>query len=478
VILTAAGFVVAHFVLPTRAQTVHSVAVLPFTGASGNPDAEFLQDDISIGVTDALSEMPGLKVMSSSASQRYAGKNPDPQKVGSDLKVDAVLVGKIEQRGDTISIDAELVNAVDGSQIWGEQYSEKMEDAAVLQQEIVRDISQKLRLKLSGEEKAQLSKRPTENADAYRFYLLGRHEVGQFSPEHFMKAADYFQRAIDKDPAYSAAHAGLADANSILSYFVPSFRETALATARALAAQALALDDRSAEAHLAMAVVHWYSWEFTAAEPEYRRAEALNPNFVNAPQAYSNYLVSMGRYSEARDQADRSLQLDPLSPYGNSLESLVSVAQRDWDRAIAEAQKALEIDPNFLLAYALLAQCYEHKGMYDQSIDARGRALPLFGLPEGAAEQLKRVYAGSGIKGATRWFIAIQSDPNKPVYSATYVAVSYVFLNDKDNAFLWLEKAYERHESALIFLKSSTDFDNLRSDPRYTALLRRVGFPQ
>jgi len=477
VMLIAAGLLVVHFALPAKAQTVHSVAVLPFTGSSGNPDAEFLQDGISIGVTDALSELPGLRVMSSSAAQRYAGKNPDPEKVGSDLKVDAVLVGRIEQRGDTILVNAELVNAADSSQIWGEQYSEKMADAAMLQQEIVRDISQKLRMRLSGEEKEQLSKRPTEDPDAYRFYLLGRHEFGQFSPEHFMKATDYFQKAIDKDPTYAAAYGGLAYTNSILGFFVPSLRETAFVKARAASAQALELDDRSADAHLAMAVVHWLSLEFTAAEPEFRRAEELNPNFNNIPQGYSNYLVTMGRYKEARDQADRSLQLDPLSAYGNVQESLVSAGQRDWDRAIAEAQKTLEIDPNFFLAYLVLAGCYEQKGMYDQSIDARARQLALLGQPERGGE-LKRVYATSGINGVRRWFIALQSDPAKPGYSATNTAGNYALLNDKENAFLWLEKAYQRRESDLIGLKSGAVYDNLRSDPRYAELIRRIGFPQ
>ena len=216
IIVVAAGLLVAWYMLPARVQGVRSIAVLPFTGSSANPDAEFLQDGISIGVTDALSQLPGLKVMSSSATMRYAGKSPDPEKAGNDLKVDAVLVGKVEQQGDTIVIDAELVNAADSSQIWGEQYTEKMANVAMVQQEIVRDISDKLRVKLSPAEKQQMTQAPMENADAYRFYVLGRHEFDQFSPEHFQKAADYFQQAIDKDPSYADAYGGLADANSLL----------------------------------------------------------------------------------------------------------------------------------------------------------------------------------------------------------------------------------------------------------------------
>ena len=472
-----AGLFAARYLLAPRAQTVHSVAVLPFTGSSANPDAEFLQDGISTGVTDALSQLPGLKVMSSSAAMRYAGKNPDPQKVGSDLRVDAVLVGRIEQQGDTISVHAELVNAADSSQIWGEQYTEKMANVAMVQQEIVRDISDKLRMRLSPAQKEQITERPMENADAYRLYLLGRHEFDQFSPDHFKKAADYFQQAIDRDPSYAAAYGGLADANSLLGYFLPALREAAFARARTASAQALALDDRSAEAHLALAIVHWMSWEFTAAEPEYRRAVELNPNFQNAPEAYSNYLVSMGRYSEAMDEARRGLELDPLSLYFNAQVSFVFSAQRDYDKAIARLQKTLEIDPNFGLAYNYLAGCYEAKGMYDKSMDAEERLWTLFGQPDVAAE-LKRVYATSGIKGVGQWFIKQQSDPAKPGYNPATVAENYALLGDKDNAFAWLEKAYQRKASELIFLKSDHGWDNLRSDPRYADLVHRVGFPQ
>jgi TolB-like protein/Tfp pilus assembly protein PilF len=476
-IVVVAGLLIARYLLAPRTQTVHSLAVLPFTGSSANPDAIFLQDGISTGVTDALSQLPGLKVMSSSAAMRYAGKNPDPQKVGSDLKVDAVLVGKIEEQGGTVSVEAELVNAGDDSQIWGEQYTEKMANVAMVQQDIVRDISDKLRMRLSPSQKEQMNERPMENADAYRLYLLGRHEFDQFSPDHFKKAADYFQQAIDKDPSYAAAYAGLADANSLLGYFLRSLREPAFAKARTASAQALALDNRSAEAHLALAIVHWMSWEFSAAEPEYRRAVELNPNFQNAPEAYSNYLVSMGRYTEAMDEAHRGLELDPLSLYSNAQVGFVFAAQRDYDNAIARLQKTLEIDPNFGLAYNYLAECYEAKGMYDRSMEAEERLLTLFGLPEMAAE-LKRVYATSGTKGVRLWSIAQDSDPAKPGYSPATVAENYALLGDKDNAFAWLEKAYQRKASELIFLKSEPRWDNLRSDPRYADLVRRIGFPQ
>jgi serine/threonine protein kinase/tetratricopeptide (TPR) repeat protein len=475
-IVVAAGLLVARYMLPARGQAVQSVAVLPFTGSSSNPDAEFLQDGISVGVTDALSQLPGLKVMSSSAAMRYAGKNPDPQKVGSDLKVDAVLVGRIAQQGDTISIDAELVNAADSSQIWGEQYTEKMANVALVQQDIVRDISDKLRVKLTPAEKQQMTQAPMENADAYRFYVLGRHELDLYSPQHFEKAAQYFQQAIAKDPNYAAAHAGLGDAESLLGYFEPSIRQAAFATARAEAAQALALDNRSAEAHLTLAFIHWLSWEFAAADPEYRRAEELNPNLVIAPQAYSTYLTSMGRTGEAMVQVQHALALDPLSAYANNQEGLVLFAQRDFDNTIAQARKTLEVDPNYGLSYQLLWGCYWMEGMHDKAIEAYAQQLELFGQPA-AAEELRRAHASSGVNGALQWLAKYRGDPKSPAYNPYDAALSYALLGDKDHAFGLLEKEYQQHGSEMIFLKDPM-WDNLRSDPRYTDLLQRIGFPQ
>jgi eukaryotic-like serine/threonine-protein kinase len=477
VLFVGGGLLVARYALPVRAQTIHSVAVLPFTGSSANPDAEFLQDGISVGVTDALSQLPGLKVMSSSAAQRYARKNPDPEKVGSDLKVDAVLVGKVEQHGDTISINAELVNAADNSQIWGEQYTEKVADAAAFQQEIVRTISEKLRTKLTPAEKGRLDKRPAEDIDAYRSYVLGRHEFDKFSYQGFAKAAEYFQQALDKDPNYSAAYAGLSDTYNLLGLYRAMPQKEALAKARAAATQALALDDNSAEAHLAIAVVHWYSWEFSAVEPEYRRAVELNPNFANAHESYSDYLRSMGRPSEALEEDRRALELDPSSLFASDLEGLIFMAQRDYEKAIAQEQKTLEIDPNFALAYEALAGCYIAEGMDDKAADALERMTALFGQPEAAAE-LRRVYATSGMKGVYQWTIKQQNDPAKPAYNPVNVAVNYAFLGDKDKAFYWLEKAYEQRAFEVVFLKGNPGFDTLHSDPRYADLLRRIGFPQ
>jgi eukaryotic-like serine/threonine-protein kinase len=477
VILIVGGALVGRYAFPARAQSVHSLAVLPFTGSSGNPDAEFLQDGISIGVIDALSQLPGLRVMSSSATMRYAGQNPDPEKVGGDLKVDAVLTGKIEQSGDMISVDADLVNATDDSQIWGEQISESTANVSMVQQEIVRDISDKLRMKLTPAQKQQMDEAKVENPDAYRLYLLGRHEFDYFDPEHFMKAADYFRQAIAKDPTYAAPHSGLADASSVLGNLVPSMATTAFATARAESEEALALDPRSAEAHNALAGYDMFSWKFAAAESEFRRAEELDPNFVNAPEAYSTLLLRVGRFDEAIDQNHRALALDPLSTYANMELGFVYEGESDYPKAIAQLQKTLQIDPNYFAAYFIMAECYRASGNYEGFVESEQHVFLILGQP-GAAVQLKRVYATSGARGVSRWYLERESDPSNPNYRPADVAAQYALLGDKDNAFRWLEKAYQQHDSQLVELKVYPAYDSLRSDPRYADLIRRIGFPQ
>jgi eukaryotic-like serine/threonine-protein kinase len=467
----------ARYLLAARGAAVHSVAVLPLNGASGGANAVFLQDGISIGVTDALSQLPGLRVMSSSAVMRYAGKNPDPKQVGKDLNVDAVLTGTIQQDGGMVSVDAELVNAADDSQIWGEQFSESMANVSMLQQDIVRDISDKLRMKLTPTQKQEVTAGRVEDPDAYRLYLLGRHEFDGFNPEHFMKAADYYRQAIARDPAYADAHAGLADASILLGSFVPSMAATAFATARTEAEEALALDPRSAEAHTTLGLYDMFTLKFAAAEPEFRRAEDLNPNLFNALVGYSTYLTRVGRFNEAMDQAQRALALDPLSTAANMVMGFALDRERDYPKAIAQFQRTLQIDPNYVVAYSLSGECYRATGDYDKFVESAERVFQILGQPEAAAE-LKRVYATSGIQGVYRWYIAQDSDSSKQGYNPYDVAMNYALLGDKNDAFLWLEKVYEQHSGSLAELEHDAAFDNLRSDPRYADLLRRIGFPE
>jgi eukaryotic-like serine/threonine-protein kinase len=478
VILIAAVFLVAHFVPLSRAQTVHSIAVLPFAGSNGNPDAEFLQDGISIGVTDSLSQLPGLRVMSSGATLRYSGKDADPQKIGNDLKVDAVLVGRIEQRGDTIWINAELVNTADNSQIWGQQYTENMASVAMVQQNIVRDISDRLSMKLTAADKQQMAQAPMENADAYRSYLLGRSEWVKVTPESAAKAISYFQQAIDKDPKYAAAYAGLSQAYS-LTALGPSGARQLLAKARTAANQAIALDNRSAEGHTALADIERDEWQFTAAESEYKRALELNPNLVEARVSYAVFLTAMGRFDEALEQDRRALELDPLNSLANAWIANIYYYQHDYDKAEAQVQKGLEIAPNYVVANSILVAVYAAEGKYDKVLETMNKFPPPPGPAGGGAfKEMQQIYATGGAKGVLRKQVELMGNSTGPMYRPLDAAMISAALGDKDKALFFLGRAYEQRSVQLIFLRVDPVYDSLRSDPRYVDLVRRIGFPQ
>ena len=472
-LLVAGAALIGRLLFPAKAQAVHSLAVLPFAGSNGSPDAEFLQDGISIGVTDALSQLPGLRVMSSSAVMRYSGKTPDPEKVGSDLKVDAVLTGRIERSGDMISVDAELVNAADDSQIWGEQISETTANVSMVQQDIVRDISDKLRMKLTPAEKQQVSQAATDNAAAYRSYVLGLKEWGKLTPQSTQKAIDYFQQAIASDPRYAAAYAGLAEGYVEARVTGIGGTETELSgKARAAAKQALALDGHSADGYLALAQNDMDDWRFSEAASEYRHAVELNPNLVNARSGYAVLLTYIGSFSEASEQNRRALELDPTALFANAWQGLIFYFQRDYNESIAQNQQTLGIDPNYAVAYLTLISCYLARGNNDEAASAIEKYVSLVGGPDVPA-RLKGIYATQGLKAMVRSFLA------GPEYSDNaIVAGFYGAIGDKEHAFSILKKAYEAHSALLLNLKYSPLYDSLRSDPRYADLVRRIGFPE
>jgi len=476
-VLVAAGAFGVRYWLPARGAAVHSVAVLPFTGAGNGPNAAFLQNGISIGVTDALSQLSGLKVIASAAVMRYAGKNPDPEQVGHSLDVDAVLTGTIQQDGNMLSVNAELVRAADDSQIWGEQFSETSANVSMLQQDIVRDISEKLRVKLTPAQKQQMEQAKAENPDAYRLYLSGRYQFDQFNPASFEKAADYFRQAIAKDPGYADAHAGLADASAEIGSISPTANAAAeFATAQSQAQEALALDPRSAEAHLTLGNVDSFTWKFAEADSQFRGALDLNPNLADAHIAYSAYLNFMSRFREAMDQAQRGLALDPQSTGATVMIGYVLYSEREYGKATAEFQKTLAIDPNYLLAWSGLEESNLAVGNYDKWADAIEHEETIFGQAYAAVE-IKRVYAASGYKGLCKWFIEMESDRRTTYYNPYDVASDYAIEGDKDDAFRWLEKSYETHNQGLVSINSHAAFNALHSDPRYAALLKRVGLP-
>ena len=345
------------------AEAIGSVAVLPFINGTGDPNAEYLSDGITESVIDNLSQLRSLRVTARSTVFRYKGTAGDPQKLGQDLRVRAVLSGRLLKQGDVFVIRAELMNVADGSQLWGNQYNRKASDLFVLQEDVSRDISEKLRLRLTTEERQRLTKRYTENAEAYQLYLKGRYHWNKLSPDGLLKAVEYMQQALDTDPSYALAYAGLADAYNIISFFNVMPSREAMPKAKAAASKALEIDAGLAEAHLSLLWASFtYDWNSPAATRHLEQAMALNPAAVNEVSAYPFYLTVAGRPDEAVSVARRASALDPASAGRSHTLAVQLYLARRFDEAIAECRRTIELDPNFGVEYEVLGGRSPQKG--------------------------------------------------------------------------------------------------------------------
>lgn len=463
-----------------RGDAIDSVAVLPFVNASTDPDAEYLSDGIPETLIGQLSQIPRLKVMARSTVFRYKGANVDPQKVGRELNVRAVLTGRVLQRGEMLTISMELMDVRDGSQLWGKQYNRKLADTLAVQEDIAREVTDKLRLRLASVEEKRLTAHVTENVEAYQLYLKGRYHWNKRTPDGIQKAIESFQQAIEKDPGYALAYAGLADCYHVPANPLPPRKKMPLAKAASM--KALQLDDTLVEAHTSLArVLFVYEWDWPAAEKEFKRAIELNSRYAPAHQWYGGYLTATGRFREADAEKKRALELEPLSLVINFEVGLASYFSRNYNQAIDQFQKTLELDSNFPPPHTFLAAAYEQKGMLKEATTAFQKAITITQGPARtqATAGLGYVYAVSGRKAEARKILAeLQSLSEHRYVPATDTALIYAGLGDKDKAFAWLDKAYEEHSFSLSNLKVEPRFDPLRSDPRFADLLRSIGFPQ
>jgi tetratricopeptide (TPR) repeat protein len=410
---------------------------------------------------------------------RYKGKQIDPVKVGQELGVSAVLSGRIVQRGENLTISAELVDVRNNKLIWGEQYDRKMSDLLATQREIAREIVDKLKLKVSGEETG-LAKHYTENNEAYQLYLKGRFYWNRRTRDTLQKSIDYFNQAIEKDPGFALAYAGLADC-----YVIPVNRlppREAMPRGKAAAIRALELDETLAEAHTTLArVLANYDWDWRGAEKEYKRAIELNPRYAIAHQWYGGWLQVMGHPNESIAERKLAQEMDPLSPIVNFELGLALYLTRDYDKAIEQFQKTLELDPNFPPASQMLPAAYEQKGRYGEAIAGFKKAIPLMGGSEWALTRggLSHVYAISGKKGEAMGMLdELKQLSTQEYVPAPSIALAYAGLGEKDQAFAWLEKGYQEHAFQMQWLGVEPRWDSLRSDPRFADLLRRIGLPQ
>jgi len=468
--------VVALYLFGGRGQAIDSLAVLPFVNAAADPNTEYLSDGITESLINSLSQLPKLRVMSRSSVFRYKGRETDSQAVGRELKVQAVLTGRLVQRGENLSLSAELVDARDNTHIWGEQYNRKLADTQAVQQEIAREITDKLRLKLSGLEKQSLAKRHTQNPEAYQDYLKGRYYWNKRTGESLKTAVGHFEQAIAKDPAYAQAYAGLADCYVLQSSLEAVPAREAFPRAKALAQKALEMDETLAEAHAAVAfAVQTHDYDWGSAERHYQRALELNPSYATAHQWYAQCLLSMGRFDQALTQMRRAQELDPLSLIINTFVGVVL----DWsggpDEAIEQLRKTLALDPNFMVAHGRLGGAYMEKSMYREAIAELQTAVQLSGGAWAVAGCLGYAYAVSGNQIQARQILdEFRRRASRQYVPALAFAMVYTGLGDKDRAFEWLSKAVEERGQHVTWLKVNPLWDPLRSDPRFTDLLRRM----
>jgi TolB-like protein/DNA-binding winged helix-turn-helix (wHTH) protein/Flp pilus assembly protein TadD len=461
-------------------QAMESVAVLPFENTGGDPEAEYLSDGITESLINRLSRLPHLKVIARASVFRYKGKHPDLASVANELGVRAVVSGRVSQRADGFSVAVELMDARENKQLWGATYDRRSSDLVAAHEEIAAEVAEKLRLELTPSERKLLAKRDTADPEAYRLYLLGRYLSNERTEAAMRKAIEYFQEAIARDPRYGLAYSGLADVHSTsaTSYNKRVAPREAYARAKAAALRAVEIDAELSEAHASLGqILVQFDWDWAGAEREFGRALELNPSNGVALHWRSHCFLALGRFDESGRDALRALDTDPVSVMLNIHLGEHYHLAREYDLAIEQYRKALELNPNHPNARPLLALVYEAKGMYAQAIAELETAEPFWTGTSRVRGPLGRVYGLAGRQADARKVLQeLIRDRAGPKYiAADDIAAVYTGLGETDRAFEWLQHACEERATALVNLKVEPAFDGLRSDRRFADLLRCVG---
>ena len=461
----------------TSDATIRSIAVMPFVNEGGKAELEYLSDGMTDTLISSLSQLPNLSVKARSSVFRYKGKETNPQTIGKELNVQAILNGRIAQRGDQLTLTLELVDAQTENVIWSEQYNREQTDIVALQSEIARNVSTKLRTKLSGAEERKVAKTYTADPEAYQLYLKGLYHWNKRTAESLKTSVDYFNQAIEKDPSYAQAYAGMALAYVLLPAYSAGNPAESIAKAKAAAGNALQLDDTLAEAHTALGyALFTYDRNLAESDREFRRAIEINPNYATAHQWYGfGNLVATQRFDEGIAAGKRAAELDPFS--------LVVIADlgasyfyaRRYDEAIQELRKAIELDPNWYLGHMNLCMSYEMKGQHHDAVAACEKARSLNDDPY-ALGFLAHAYAAAGKRDEALKAVAQMNEVAKQRYVPAYAfALAYAGLGEEDQAFQWLERSLQDRAWDITYLKVDPLLDSLRSDPRFNDLVKRVG---
>jgi len=454
---------------------IESIAVMPFINGSSNPDVEYLSDGMAETLINSLSQLPNLSVKARSSVFRYKGKEVDPQTVGKELNVQAILNGRVLQRGDDLTLYLSLVETRTGNQLWGEQYNRKQADLISLQNEIGRDVLSKLKPRLSGAEEQKVAKNYTQNAEAYQLYLQGRFFWNKRTPQTIQKSIEYFQKAIEKDPNYALGYAGLSDGYALLAYYGGAPAQEALPKAREAALKALSMDDNLAESHNALGfVLVLYDYDYVGSERQYRRVIELNPNYALAHQNLGVMLNRIGRHEEGMAEIRRALEIEPLSIVINRLYGDALLCSKRYDEALAQLKKTLELDPAFPTTHLSLSALYQLTGKYAESVESYAKYQDLSGRPQ-PAKLARESFAARGWQG----FLKEMTGTQRPAGVSPFMAATFlVQLGEKDKAFAELDKALDNREYLLLYIKIDPRLDPLRDDPRLNELIRRMRFPE
>ncbi len=474
------GGIFGYRYFASSSKQIESIAVMPFVNESGNPDVEYLSDGMTETLIGSLSQLPNLNIKARSSVFRYKGKETDAKTIGKELNVQAILNGRVVQRGEGLILYVELVDAATENSLWKQTYNKTMTNLVALQNEIARDVADKLKVKLSGKDELRLAKNYTAIAEAYQLYLKGRYHLLKLTPPEIQTSISYFQQAIENDPNYALAYAGLSDANRSLAVADEMVPTEFLPKAKAAAQKAIDIDNTLAEAHTALgAAIFWGDWKWKESEKQYKLALELDPNSAEAYLYYAHLLSNTGRHAEALAEVKRSREIDPLNLRISSLEGLFLIHAGRSDEALAGLQKTFELDPNFWLAHSFASSAYIEKGMYPDAIAEARRARELF---DGSSQPIASegyALAKSGKQAEARAVLEeLLKRSTERYVTAYHIALIYNGLNERDKTLTWLERAYEQRNPRIVFLKVDPKWNNLRDEPRFQELLGKVGFPE
>lgn len=458
-----------------KAVPIDSLAVLPMANESDDPNIEYLSDGITESIINRLSQLPQLKVMARSTVFQYKSRSVLPQKAARDLGVRAIVTGRVMQLGQRLIVRTELVDAATGWQLWGDQFDRASSDILEIQETIAHEISSKLQLKLTGEDRKRLTKRYTESTEAYHLFIKGRYYLHKRLNESIQKAIGYFQQAIDVDPVYAPAYVGLADCYPLLSLYGALEPREAYPKAEAAARRALEIDDALAEAHNSLGVIKlFYEWDWTGAEQAFQQAIELNPGYADAYQRYGMLLVVRGRFDEATVQFDHAQALDPLSLITKTISGYAFYYARHYDAAVERFQEVIEMDRNYSMAHFRLGLTYVQQLEFNEALVELRTSSRISGDRDVIAA-IAYVYGLQGdLPKALDAFDELKQREAESFVSAYDKALVNLGLGDLDQALDWLEEAYKERSYWLIYIQFDPALDPLRTNPRFAALLEKV----